>query len=108
MEQMYRHTKPALKGEASRPAPSSSPASRSTQAQAKPEAGPNFKVVSGVIERITFPSEDTGYTVARLLRDHKQPAQDKSASKSTPSSPRFSSAKGDDNLITVVGTMPGV
>ncbi len=56
----------------------------------------NLKTLVGVVERLTFQSEETGYTVARLLPDRQE-------NKSTPGS-----ARGNDNLITVVGTMPGV
>ena len=56
----------------------------------------NLKTLSGVIERITFQNEENGYTVARFLPDRKD-------GKATPLN-----SKGNDNLITLVGNMPGV
>ncbi len=49
-----------------------------------PAAGPSLQTLDGTLERITFQSEDTGYTVARL------------------------SAKGHPQEITVVGPMSGI
>ncbi len=56
----------------------------------------NLKTLSGVIERITFQNEENGYTVARFLPDRKD-------GKTAPLN-----SKGNDNLITLVGNMPGV
>ncbi len=47
------------------------------------------ETLEGVIERITYYSDDSGYTVLRLR----------------PSKPHFGQARGD-NLLTVVGTLP--
>lgn len=60
---------------------------------------PRLKVMNGVIERITFQSEETGYTVARLLPDRPSDAQQHN----TPGQ-----ARGEDKLVTVVGTLIGV
>jgi len=62
--------------------------------QIQPQA--NIKTLSGVIERITFQNEENGYTVARFLPDRKD-------GKAAPLN-----SKGNDNLITLVGNMPGV
>ncbi|HEX2915740.1 MAG TPA: ATP-dependent RecD-like DNA helicase [Chloroflexia bacterium] len=51
-----------------------------------PGSGPNYSVLKGIIERITFQSDETGYTVARL-----QPEKARA-----------------DELVTVVGTLPSV
>jgi exodeoxyribonuclease V alpha subunit len=58
--------------------------------------GANLKSLAGVIERLTFQNEENGYTVARFLPDHKD-------GKATPTN-----ARGQDQLITLVGSMPGV
>src|SRR4051794_13186538 len=98
--------------------PSSSPSSQ------------NLKTIAGVVERITFQSAETGYTVARLLPDYSSRGHDSksgsgngggttnnspsnSASSSfPPAQPAqrsfFKQAKGDDNLVTIVGTLTGV
>ncbi|GGO88736.1 SF1B family DNA helicase RecD2 [Wenjunlia tyrosinilytica] len=47
-------------------------------------AGPRFAVVEGVLERITYANEETGYTVARV-----------------------DTGRGADNLLTVVGALLG-
>jgi exodeoxyribonuclease V alpha subunit len=62
----------------------------------QPQAQSNLKTLSGVVERITFQNEENGYTVARLLPDRQD-------GKSAPLN-----SKGTDNLITLVGSMPGV
>ncbi len=85
-----------------------------TAPPASNQAGPNFKVLSGVIERITFQSEETGYTVARLLPDRGRPEVNSSSSSSSSSSskpdksrtvaeasPRYHATRGEDNLVTV-------
>lgn len=58
-------------------------------------ARPALKTLAGVIERITYQNEETGYTVARLLPER---GRDNEA---TPD-------RGDGNLVTVVGNMVGV
>ena len=50
------------------------------------------KTLAGVLERITFQNEDTGYTIARFLPDAR--------------SERSQDSQGD-GLITLVGDMPG-
>ncbi len=62
-------------------------------------SGPNFKTISGVVERITFQSDETGYTVARLLPDYQ--VEDRYHGMSN-------AAKGDDKLVTIVGALVGV
>ena len=73
---------------------------------------PTLKKLSGVIERITFHSEETGYTVARLLPDsggeHKSGRNSNNSGAASTASPRRFATKGEDNLVTVVGTMNGV
>jgi exodeoxyribonuclease V alpha subunit len=55
---------------------------------------PQLKTLSGVLERITYQNEETGYTVARLLPDRRAEGH---------------SARDDDGpLVTVVGPMSGV
>jgi exodeoxyribonuclease V alpha subunit len=49
--------------------------------------------LEGIVERITFYSEETGYTVLRLRPAH---------------TPRSGFAAGEDDLITVVGNLPEV
>jgi exodeoxyribonuclease V alpha subunit len=81
-------------------------------------AAPNFKTLSGVVERITFQSDESGYTVARFSPDRAIGRQGAGANKpatsasngstTTTTSPRLRATKGDDNLVTVVGTMVGV
>ncbi len=122
--------------------------------------GQNLKKLAGVVERITFQSPETGYTVARLLPEYpSSPKSSSSASSSssvTSNNPAqsstsplqhqittvnnanpnssssypnlypppsaaaaaatpppiqrsfFKQARGDDNLVTIVGTMTGV
>src|SRR5947209_3891021 len=108
-------------------------------------AAQSLKTLAGVVERITFQSAETGYTVARLLPDYSGPrpksvsgsgsgssSNDTTSSSSSASSlPQsantfgsssrppssvptqaqrsfFKQAKGDDNLVTIVGTLTGV
>ena len=62
-----------------------------------------------MVERITFHSEDTGYTVARLLPDNAGDKRKSGGGGASPSpSPRGFATKGDDNLVTIVGTLTGV
>ncbi|MBW4565185.1 MAG: ATP-dependent RecD-like DNA helicase [Mojavia pulchra JT2-VF2] len=39
-----------------------------TPAQAQVNATPHYETITGVVERLTFHSEESGYTVARLIR----------------------------------------
>jgi exodeoxyribonuclease V alpha subunit len=55
-----------------------------------PTTPPAHKTISGVIERITFQNEDTGYTVARLLPDRRDDRAQR------------------DGLVTIVGSLIGV
>ena len=75
-----------------------------------PTTPPTLKKLSGVIERITFHSEETGYTVARLLPDSgaERKSGGGNAGATSTASPRRFATKGEDNLVTVVGTMNGV
>ncbi|MCL4505164.1 MAG: ATP-dependent RecD-like DNA helicase [Chloroflexi bacterium] len=58
---------------------------------------PQFKTLSGVIERITYQNEENGYTIARLLPENTRDGD------SAPND-----ARGNDNLITIIGTLLGV
>ena len=61
---------------------------------------PAFKTLSGVVERITFQNEETGYTIARLLPDRRRgDAEDAGAEHAH---------SGDDHLVTILGTLLGV
>src|SRR5690348_15806537 len=60
--------------------------------------GPQFKTISGVIERITFQNEENGYTIARLLPEGRRGSSDQAPAGS----------QGPDNLVTVIGTLLGV
>ncbi len=60
------------------------------KATAQPATSPAHKIISGVIERITFQSEDTGYTVARLLPDRRDDRAQR------------------DGLVTIVGSLIGI
>jgi ATP-dependent exoDNAse (exonuclease V) alpha subunit len=73
-------------------------------------SAPRFKTLSGVVERITFQSEETGYTVARLLPDGRSDASGGGGGNpnKTAASPRGFATKGDDNLVTIVGTLTSV
>src|SRR4051794_38040131 len=87
----------------------------------------NLKTLAGVVERITFQSTETGYTVARLFPDYSSHSHDSKSgngngsdssgkpSNAAPFPPAqtaqrsfFKQAKGDDNLVTIVGTLTGV
>jgi ATP-dependent exoDNAse (exonuclease V) alpha subunit len=86
---------------------------RTSGTSAPASAAPRFKTLSGVVERITFQSEETGYTVARLLPDGRGDASSGGGSSGgnpnrTAASPRGFATKGDDNLVTVVGTLTSV
>ena len=63
------------------------------------------KVITGVVERITFQNEENGYTVARLLPDapHRNGG---AATKGRRGARRNSS--DNDHLVTIVGSLPGV
>ncbi|BAY30316.1 RecD/TraA family helicase [Nostoc carneum NIES-2107] len=41
-----------------------------THQQQTINASPNYETITGVVERLTFYSEESGYTVARLVRPH--------------------------------------
>lgn len=68
---------------------------QSLYTQQQPDAGPVLKTLTGVMERITYQNEETGYTVARLLPEHRRGNE-------------ASSNRDDGNLVTVVGNMVGV
>lgn len=55
----------------------------------EPNAPAGPKVITGVVERITFQNEENGYTVAKLLPDQRH-------------------ERGQDALSTVVGNLLGV
>ncbi|HEY7126650.1 MAG TPA: ATP-dependent RecD-like DNA helicase [Ktedonobacterales bacterium] len=57
------------------------------------------KVITGVVERLTYQNEENGYTVARFLPDpqHRMPGASNGGRRKEP-----------DHLITVVGTLAGV
>jgi len=40
----------------------------STSTNQPPKASPQYETLTGVVERLTFYSEESGYTVARLMR----------------------------------------
>ena len=61
---------------------------------------PTFKSLSGVVERITFQNEETGYTIARLLPDRRRGDADDERTEHAHT--------GDDHLITIIGTLLGV
>jgi len=61
-----------------------------------------LKTIAGVIERITYQNEANGYTIARLAPERGELA---GAGDAAPGSSR---ARGDDNLITIVGNLVGV
>lgn len=64
-----------------------------------------FKVLAGVVERITYQNEETGYTVARLLPDPMRRATD--GHDATHQAPEKAPV-GKDHLVTIVGTLLGV
>jgi exodeoxyribonuclease V alpha subunit len=61
---------------------------------------PAFKTLSGVVERITFQNEETGYTVARLLPNRRRGDADDAGAEHAHT--------GDDHLVTIIGTLLGV
>ena len=79
--------------------PMQNPSSSTQDAQ----SAPSLKTIAGVVERITYQNEENGYTVARFLPDptHRAP------SASNGRSPH-SSKRGDDHLVTIIGTLLGV
>ena len=66
---------------------SAQPASR----QGPPAPDPPLRELRGVVERITFQNPDNGYTVARLAPERADAEAEV--------------ARGDDRLVTVVGTL---
>src|SRR5260370_576536 len=66
--------------------------------------GPAPKTLYGVLERLTFQNEETGYTVARLLPDRKPPSGESGSP--TPTSARQGSM--EERLVTIVGPLLGV
>jgi exodeoxyribonuclease V alpha subunit len=62
------------------------------------------KIITGVVERITFQNEENGYTVARLLPD--APHRNGGAATTGRRGARRNSS--DDHLVTIVGSLPGV
>jgi ATP-dependent exoDNAse (exonuclease V) alpha subunit len=90
----------------------SNPIGNTTSGTSAPTpAAPRLKTLSGVVERITFQSEETGYTVARLLPDGRGDAGSGGGGGNpnrTAASPRGFATKGDDNLVTIVGTLTSV
>ena len=61
------------------------------KATAQPPATPPAqKTISGVVERITYQNDDTGYTVARLLPDRRDDRAQR------------------DGLVTIVGSLIGI
>ena len=67
-----------------------------------------LKTISGVVERITFQSPETGYTIARLLPDSGAERRSGEGSNNTGASPRRFATRGEDNLVTIVGTLTSV
>ncbi len=57
------------------------------------------KIITGVVERLTYQNEENGYTVARFLPDpqHRMPGASNGGRRKEP-----------DHLITIVGTLAGV
>lgn len=74
----------------------SKPPAKAADAPNSNKDSSNLKTLAGVVERLTFQNEENGYTVARFLPDRKD-------GKAVPTN-----SKGQDNLITLVGSMPGV
>jgi exodeoxyribonuclease V alpha subunit len=64
-----------------------------------------FKVIAGVVERITYQDEETGYTVARLLPD---PVRRAAEGGDSPHQASEKALVGKDHLVTIVGTLLGV
>lgn len=80
--------------------PTSSPSSANSLAPT-----PGLRTISGVIERITYVNDKTGYTVARLLPDAlRSPI----ASTNGPQQNAEKVHVGKDQLATIVGTLPGL
>ncbi len=67
------------------------------------QSAPSLKTIAGVVERITYQNEDNGYTVARFLPDPTHRAPSASNGRSSRSSKR-----GEEHLVTIVGTLIGV
>jgi exodeoxyribonuclease V alpha subunit len=69
------------------------------------QSAPMIKVLSGVVERITFQNEENGYTVARFLPDiaYRSPSAANRGRRSS-----RSRQQGEEHLITIVGTLVGV
>ena len=63
------------------------------------------KIITGVVERITFQNEENGYTVARLLPD--APHRMGGAATTGRRGARRNSSD-NDHLVTIVGMLPGV
>lgn len=76
--------------------PQTNSTAKSAQSPKPSNESVNLKTLGGVVERLTFQNEENGYTIARFLPDRQD-------SKTAPLN-----SKGQDNLITLVGTMPGV
>ena len=57
------------------------------------EATPPRRELRGVVERVTYQNADNGYTVARLAPERPEGEAE--------------AARGDDRLVTVVGTLAG-
>ncbi|MDI5940630.1 ATP-dependent RecD-like DNA helicase, partial [Micromonospora sp. DH15] len=67
------------------PAPTATPvAARAAAPTAGPGAPARGAVLEAVLERVTYVNEETGYTIARVATD-----------------------RSGDDLLTVVGTLPG-
>ncbi|HLW01600.1 MAG TPA: AAA family ATPase [Ktedonobacterales bacterium] len=65
---------------------------------------PAFKVISGVIERITYQDEESGYTIARLLPDSVRRSSEGNGQEPQPAE---KIPTGEDHLVTVIGTLLG-
>jgi exodeoxyribonuclease V alpha subunit len=79
------------------------PSSPAQDAQVQP--APMLKTISGVVERITFQNEENGYTVARFLPD---PTHRTSSAANASRRSSHSRKRGDEHLVTIVGTLVGV
>ncbi len=77
----------------------------SSQPSQNSQPTPAPRIVAGVIERITFQNEETGYTVARFLPD---PLYRSSNAAGAGRRPFRGGKKGDEHLVTIVGALPGV
>ncbi len=69
------------------------------------QSTPMLKAISGVVERITFQNEENGYTVARFLPD---PTYRSPSAANAGRHPKRSRQRGEEHLVTIVGTMIGV